>query len=560
MKDKKNYALFACVFVVGALISPFCFAEGESSNTDDGETAPRLLYDEIRSKFSGTVDKAIDLSSPATKTRYNGNGVSALVDTMRDEYPIFFYRGEVDNNYLIFNNFCWRILRTDKGGAIKIFYNGPANNGVCNNTGVDTVLDGSDLDPQTDSGTRYTETNYGGAFTTMGPGSPADVGYMYGTSYPYYFIRSYDSRLGQWGNDVTWDGEKYTIQVGESNSAKNYNCLNGSTTCETVYYTISHLTDDDDISMYKFSDGMTIESFMKESFSNKNDSYPKKIADRWYEDNMLNVSSRIEDVVYCSDRGYKSIRNHSSLAGKDVAGSLRFKFDGAFRNRLAAKITSSSPTTNYDGTQLTAPFYLENTVNYNNLQPTSGPTFDCGSKNDSFTVSSEKGNGALKYPVGLMTADEAVFFGEVPFSSRNNDRELVRKNYLEENRGDIESIWTMTPDDFYFAPLIYQYGGGFGLLSATGQDAAGYYTQPVIALKSDTCISSGEGTSTSPYLINGDNAPCAVPEDEPAEPEEVPGDIDNPNTSDEIIAGFVMLVATVAICVIAISHKAKRRL
>ncbi len=42
---------------------------------------------------------------------------------------------------------------------------------------------------------------------------------------------------------------------------------------------------------------------------------------------------------------------------------------------------------------------------YNNPQP----TFKCQEKNDAFTVGDEeKGNGALTYPVGLMTADEVV--------------------------------------------------------------------------------------------------------------------------------------------------------
>lgn len=49
-------------------------------------------------------------------------------------HPIYYYRGAVDNNNVIFANFCWKIVRTTETGGIKIVYNGAPSGGQCTNT------------------------------------------------------------------------------------------------------------------------------------------------------------------------------------------------------------------------------------------------------------------------------------------------------------------------------------------------------------------------------------------------------------------------------------------
>jgi len=70
-------------------------------------------------------------------------GVYPRKGTSNDAYPIYYYRGaygEVNNN-LIFNNYCWKIVRTTSTGSIRIIYNGPAVNNTCpNQTGSDTMI------------------------------------------------------------------------------------------------------------------------------------------------------------------------------------------------------------------------------------------------------------------------------------------------------------------------------------------------------------------------------------------------------------------------------------
>ena len=77
---------------------------------------------------------------------------------------------------------------------------------------------------------------------------------------------------------------------------------------------------------------------------------------------------------------------------------------------------------------------------FERLQTTNNvvPTFKCSNTNDLFTVSSSiKGNHALTYPVGLITADELVM-GGIPWDDE------VTNNYLFTEA----SYWTMTPSYF----------------------------------------------------------------------------------------------------------------
>ena len=64
----------------------------------------------------------------------NGKGVYTLTRTATYAYPIYYYRGDVQNNNVLFANFCWKIIRTTTTGGMKLIYNGVPKKGVCNNT------------------------------------------------------------------------------------------------------------------------------------------------------------------------------------------------------------------------------------------------------------------------------------------------------------------------------------------------------------------------------------------------------------------------------------------
>ena len=70
----------------------------------------------------------------------------------------------VENNYVIFANYCWRIVRTSENGSIKLRYNGVTSGGSCSQTGTDTSIGTSSFNS---SSSVYSYN--------------AGVGYMYGT-------------------------------------------------------------------------------------------------------------------------------------------------------------------------------------------------------------------------------------------------------------------------------------------------------------------------------------------------------------------------------------------
>ena len=129
---------------------------------------------------------------------------------------------------------------------------------------------------------------------------------------------------------------------------------------------------------------------------------------------------------------------------------------------------------------------------YNRLYTNKTPSFKCTNSSDLFTVSSSnKGNKALQYPIGLITADEVAYAGGVYGSSNSSYYLYTGQTY-----------WTMSP---------YWYGGGnAGVflvsstngLSGTGVGWAAWGVRPVVNLKADVQISTGTGTSSNPYVIS----------------------------------------------------------
>ena len=118
------------------------------------------------------------------------------------------------------------------------------------------------------------------------------------------------------------------------------------------------------------------------------------------------------------------------------------------------------------------------------------PTFECSNNSDLFTTSrSSQGNKALQYPIGLITADEVAYAGGV-YGQKNQSYYLYTG----------QLYWTMSPRYFNggnaMGFVVHLYGNlGEMYLSYD------WGVRPVINLKADTIISSGDGTSSNPYVV-----------------------------------------------------------
>ncbi len=78
------------------------------------------VLDNTRSTFVSS-SSGIYFSNISSDT--NGKGIYMSAGTENDTYPIYYYRGNVDNNVL-FANKCWKIVRTTETGGTKLIYNG----------------------------------------------------------------------------------------------------------------------------------------------------------------------------------------------------------------------------------------------------------------------------------------------------------------------------------------------------------------------------------------------------------------------------------------------------
>ena len=127
------------------------------------------------------------------------------------------------------------------------------------------------------------------------------------------------------------------------------------------------------------------------------------------------------------------------------------------------------------------------------LAASAKPTLKCNELKDKFSNTSSRGNAKLKYPVALITADEVVLAGG--FYNRSNS-----KYYLSVGGNHQHTI---SPSSFAYGWAIARMGNisSNGALifnsSVTGQ----YITRPVINIRSDVMISSGDGTTENPFQL-----------------------------------------------------------
>ena len=136
---------------------------------------------------------------------------------------------------------------------------------------------------------------------------------------------------------------------------------------------------------------------------------------------------------------------------------------------------------------------------------TSTPTLSCENSSDLYTTSSSnKGNKALTYPVGLITADEVMLSGSSGgvFDGNYNYQKATPDSYLTTGN----HFWTMTPAGYYNPFGIASWGAQLFLVNTSGgfDDHYAYYAyalRPVINIRSNVTV-SGDGTISSPYQFS----------------------------------------------------------
>ena len=191
----------------------------------------------------------------------------------------------------------------------------------------------------------------------------------------------------------------------------------------------------------------------------------KQEIDKWYAETTLKDNDLIADQIFCNDR---------SASTSDVA----------YSNTNYTTLTSwnSTGTDYYYGAG-------------GRLDKSKNPQLTCPTASDKFTVNASNGNGALTYPVGLITADEVAMAGGVFITDNSSYYLYTNKDY-----------WLGSPD-FFDSSTSFDYG--FHV------DSSGYLSRnlvsstrgvrPVISLSSKAKL-LGNGTWNNVYRVTTDDS------------------------------------------------------
>ena len=200
--------------------------------------------------------------------------------------------------------------------------------------------------------------------------------------------------------------------------------------------------------------------------TNTNNSTIKGIIDTWYASNLEAkgyTKYLSTTAVYCNDR---------SVTNGTYSTSSSFKY--AAYTRLVINKT---------------------------------PSYDCAATEDKFTADTSTGNGKLKYPIALMTADEVSFAGGL---YGTNAPTWYYKNSANGSSTGSTWWWLLSPFDWRggYAYVFRVYGSSHPGYLSDYYVIDAYGVRPAVSLKSCIKYSTGNGSASDPYTIKETTSGC----------------------------------------------------
>ena len=240
--------------------------------------------------------------------------------------------------------------------------------------------------------------------------------------------------------------------------------VNGDGSLRLIYNGTSATPDNSDLA-HSYSVGNTFYNLEHDNpkyagytYDNGTDSFIKREVDTWYK-NALGSSiydSKVSSGRFCSDSsGYRE----ETMMGRSVFASF---------DRLASVFGKLMG--------------LE-------MQENVTPTLKCPTTSESY-------GGSYRLKAGLITADELVLAGE-SFGG------VISNSYLTAGDNEFLWYWSMTPsseDGGYENMVRVYYENAF--LADLGAFNSNLSLRPVINVTTENGFTSGDGTASSPYVIN----------------------------------------------------------
>ena len=355
---------------------------------------------------------------------------------------------ELKNN-VKFGDYYWKIIRIDDNGDVRLLYNGNATNARGSNAHVGTSL-----------------------YRSGRNGDNTYVGYMQAST-PAEYKESISDNKDGWSesNSTTLKMSKtytfnkttgeFTLGTVENGSYTDdylgyYLCEYGdNTSCTYLFQIVA--TEKTSENINKIKTMKVLNSYFttskKQAASNEINSDVKTFNEDWYTNtSKLNtLASMIStNAGYCNDR----------MTTRTKDGGIGFK------------------ETTFDSE------YRVNTLKQ--------PSYKCTNEsNDLFTLSSNTfGNKKLSAPVGLITADELAYAGNLYYNY--NFQVYTHSGYW---------YWTLSPSIFFRNVSHLSVLNSSSIFGGSFTNRS-YMVRSVISLNSSALVGGGTGTLADPYIIN----------------------------------------------------------
>ena len=424
--------------------------------------------------LSGTSDKGnsfseIDVSGSSSVTLISGVKISTDTNILEKwSFTAKYYNLDVIQDNVAGKTFKGNI----KVANTNCSFNKPARIGyeaiLLDNGGGATTVDAAKA--YIEGRTTSTTPNFASTATTNEGMYATEDDYTASTGMKsYYFRGAVDNNWVKFGKDssgnpIYWriiringDGSIrmiYTGTTAPTESTKVVMTVAGTQINATTYEFYSSYNNPSYVG-YMFTGG--------QQHGNRTPSTIKTVIDNWYKTTTLETDSTtkslVADQIFCNDRSATTSENGTP---GEISGSM------------------STSTTYYYGA-------------YVRLLTNKSPKLTCPTASDKFTVNTSNGNGALTYPVGIITADEVAMAGGVYGSGNTNS-----SYYLYTNR----DYWSGSPYSFDGSSSV---AGGFFVISSGVLDAVVVSrtvgARPVVSLSSKAKL-LGSGTYNDVYRVS----------------------------------------------------------
>ena len=108
----------------------YLWIDKDEGSLGNGSTMDKILNAYLTLGNGSTIgDLKLDLYH-TIENRYNQDTSKSYLDLYTGEgadtyaNPVYYYKGNVQNNNVLFGGFCWKIVRTTETGGVKVVYNG----------------------------------------------------------------------------------------------------------------------------------------------------------------------------------------------------------------------------------------------------------------------------------------------------------------------------------------------------------------------------------------------------------------------------------------------------